>query len=105
MRVHIFDVEHGFCSAVEAPSGELLLVDCGHNSFTGWRPSAWLAPSGREITNLTITNMDEDHVSDLDNVRRFCSIRSLSTNWNISPAWVRRAKAEQGMGDGVCTAV
>ncbi len=104
MRVHVFDVEHGSCGAVEAPSGELILVDCGHNSSTGWRPSIWLVGQGREITNLTITNMDEDHVSDLPNVRRYCPIRSLSSNWHLTSSWVRDAKAEQGIGEGVAIA-
>lgn len=80
MEIYIFDVEHGSCNAVIAPSGELILIDCGHNSTKDWRPSNWILSRGGEITNLTITNMDEDHVSDLMNVVRYCTIRSLSKN-------------------------
>ena len=77
MQIYIFDVEHGSCNAVIAPSGELILIDCGHNSTRGWRPSDWVIEKGAVITNLTITNMDEDHVSDLENVVTYCAIKSL----------------------------
>ena len=101
MEVHIFDVEHGSCKVVIAPSGEVILIDCGHNASTDWRPSYWLYRKGLEVTNLTVANMDEDHVSDLPYLRRLCRIHSLSKNWHITPDWIRRAKAEQGMGPGV----
>jgi len=105
MLVHVFDVEHGSCNAVVAPSGELLLIGCGHNATTGWRPTVWIHQRGLEVTNLTIDNLDEDHVSDLPNLYQRCVIRSLSTNWYVTPNWIRRAKAEQGMGPGIATAV
>ena len=33
MRIHIFDVEHGACAAIETPTGHLLMIDCGHKSY------------------------------------------------------------------------
>lgn len=105
MEVYIFDVEHGSCNAVIAPSGELILIDCGHNSTRGWRPSDWIYQRGGEITNLTITNMDEDHVSDLENIVAYCTIRSLSKNLYLTPEYVRSQKSEYGMGRGISTAV
>jgi beta-lactamase superfamily II metal-dependent hydrolase len=105
MQVYIFDVEHGSCNAVIAPSGELLLIDCGHNDTRGWRPSSWVVENGSVITNLTITNMDEDHVSDLRNITAYCTIKSLSTNGHLTPAYVASAKNEYGMGPGIRTAV
>jgi len=101
MEVHIFDVEHGSCSAVIAPSGKLLLIDAGHNNTTGWRPSTWIAARRGLVENLTITNFDEDHLTDLPNVRRVCQITSFTVNWSLSPDWIRRAKLVQGMGPGV----
>ena len=56
MKVHIFDVEHGNCCAIEFSSGECMMIDCGHNSSTGWRPSRWVLSKGGELTNLTISN-------------------------------------------------
>lgn len=105
MEVHIFDVEHGSCNAVIAPSGDLLLVDCGHNDTTGWRPSNWIAGRGRSVANLTISNFDEDHLTDLPNLRRTLQIQSLTVNWNLTPEWIRRSKGLFGMGPGVRAAV
>ena len=105
MEVHIFDVEHGSCNALASPSGRLLLVDCGHNDTTGWRPSGWISARGSVIDNLVITNFDEDHLTDLPNVRRSCQIKSFTVNWNVSPDWIRRTKSQFGMGPGVFAAV
>jgi beta-lactamase superfamily II metal-dependent hydrolase len=82
-----------------------MMIGCGHNATTGWRPSNWLQHYGLEVTNLTIDNLDEDHVSDLPNLCRLGIIRSLSTNWYVTPDWIRRAKARQGMGPGIATAI
>lgn len=105
MEVHIFDVDHGSCNVIVTPSREVIVIDCGHNSTTGWRPSEWLAMNFPFVTNLTFTNMDEDHVSDLPNMRRRCTILSLSRNWHLTADFVREAKFEQGMGSGVDAAV
>ena len=94
MVVRVFDVEYGACSAVIAPSGEVMLIDCGYNDSTGWRPSDWLQRSGLEVTDMTITNMDEDHASDLPNVRQLCKIRSVSRNWHLTSDWLRQAKGK-----------
>jgi len=104
MEVHIFDVEHGSCNAIVAPSGNLLLIDCGHNDTTGWRPWSWVASRRLPVANLTISNFDEDHLTDLPNLRRTARIQSLTVNWNLTPDWVRRSK-RAGMGPGVTAAV
>src|SRR5882672_9807922 len=46
--------------------------DCGYNETTGWRPGNFLrtALSRTHIDYLLITNVDQDHISDLDSVRR-----------------------------------
>lgn len=105
MEIHIFDVEHGSCNAVIAPSGNVLLIDCGHNDTSGWRPSNWIASRRLPIANLTISNFDEDHLTDLPNLRRVVEILSLTVNWSLTPDWVRRSKGPFGIGSGVCAAV
>ncbi|MEK6561048.1 MAG: hypothetical protein AABZ07_04865 [Nitrospirota bacterium] len=101
MEITIFDVEHGACSLIKFPNGVTKLIDCGHNAGTDWRPSSWLVQSQISLTNLTITNMDEDHVSDLPNIYEYCKPLSLTKNQYISSAWVRNAKEEFGMGEGI----
>ena len=49
--------------------------------------------------------MDEDHVSDLESVAKYCTINSISTNWYLTPEYVRREKSQYGMGRGISTAV
>lgn len=105
MEVIIFDVEHGSCNAVLTPTGQLLLIDCGHNDATRWRPSSWIAARRLSVANLTITNFDEDHVTDLPNLYATCPIQSLTRNWHVTPDWVRSAKSQYGMGPGIRTAV
>src|SRR5215471_17396313 len=65
MRVHIFDVEHGECNALETPSGELILIGVGHNSSTNWRPSSWLKQRRQRPSWIILSNLDRDHLSDL----------------------------------------
>jgi len=64
--VHICDVQHGACGIIMAPNGKVAMIDCGHNSETGWRPSVFLR-HGLRVTTLNylfISNFDRDHLSD-----------------------------------------
>lgn len=102
MRIHVFDVEHGACAAIETPTGHLLMLDCGHNASTGWRPSDWAADNFGRIDILNITNVDEDHVSDLPNITQRCRPHYFSTNQNLSGRWILARKGEEsGAGPGV----
>jgi beta-lactamase superfamily II metal-dependent hydrolase len=105
MEVRIFDVEHGSCATVISPNGHLLMIDCGHNDTTGWRPWAWVAVRGGPIANLTITNFDQDHVTDLPNVIARNAVTSWTMNWDVTPQWVRQRKGVPGMSAGVECAV
>mgnify|MGYP006302169779 CR=1 FL=1 len=101
-RIHIFDVEHGACNVIQTPNDKLIMIDCGHNSTTNWRPSDWIKLNNLTITNLTIANIDEDHVSDLVNIDDKCSPNTIKTNWNLSPEWIEKRKKETGgIGKGV----
>jgi beta-lactamase superfamily II metal-dependent hydrolase len=99
MEIIIFDVEHGGCAAIFAPSGKLLMIDCDNNDTTGWRPSNWVAANGLKVANLTVTNFDEDHVGDLPALRRY--VETFTVNWTVPVWWVRAMKAEDGLGPGV----
>ncbi len=105
MEVHVFDVEHGSCHVVITPAGRLLLIDCGHNDSTGWRPSTWIAARGVPIANLTVTNFDEDHLTDLPNILQRCRVETLTVNQSVSPEWIERRKGAPGMGPGVAASV
>lgn len=102
MRIQVFDVEHGGCALVTADTGARVLVDCGHNSSTNWRPSTYLANLGvRHLERLIVTNYDEDHVSDLPNLVRTVGIGSLFRNPTVSGAQLRSLKNIGGIGQGI----
>ena len=108
MKIEIFDVEHGGCALVTTDTGARMLIDCGHNTSTGWRPSKHLLNKGiHTVEMFVVTNCDEDHVSDLPNLRqtlgdgRAVRLMSLLRNKTISSRALREMKRDGGMGDGI----
>lgn len=72
MDIRIYDVEHGDCILLLSSQNEAVLVDCGYNTTTGWRPSEGLAKQGfgerRRLHHLIVTHPDQDHLADLPGV-------------------------------------
>ena len=102
MRLEIFDVEHGACALLWCDDGKTILIDCGHNVSSNWKPGDHLRKVGiKSIDLLIITNYDEDHVSGLPNLRSKISIDSLRRNKAVSPANIKALKTEDGMGLGI----
>ena len=105
-HINIFDVEHGACASIHTPTGHTILLDCGHNSSTNWRPSTWLTTNRLQPELLIVSNLDEDHVSDLANVDRLCAPNRFYTNLTVPPEYVVREKSTgTGMTPGMTTAV
>ncbi|HEX6784254.1 MAG TPA: MBL fold metallo-hydrolase [Sphingomicrobium sp.] len=101
MQLTVFDVEHGQCSLLETDTNGHILIDCGHNSSTGWRPSVYLPRIGvRSVDRLFITNADEDHASDLHNLVRTVNISSLVRNPTVTAGNIRQLK-NQDVGLGI----
>jgi beta-lactamase superfamily II metal-dependent hydrolase len=99
MIVQIFDVEHGNCSLITTPNGKHVLIDCGHNDTTGFRPSSFLISLGlngkeRRLTKLVIANVDQDHISDLPNVYNKLRPEVLSRNKYINRGFLNDVKDE-----------
>jgi beta-lactamase superfamily II metal-dependent hydrolase len=104
MDIRIFDVEHGGCALVTADTGASMLIDCGHNGTTGWRPSNHLYRLGTTyLDQLIVTNYDEDHASDLHNLVRVVRIGHLMTNPSVSGYELKRLKNIGGIGPGIET--
>lgn len=102
MRLEIFDVEHGQCALLTGDNGETMLIDAGHNSNTGWRPSNHLLNLGiNQIDWFVVTNYDEDHVSDLPNLVKNFRIRLLTRNRSVSSADLYKLKSVHGCGNGI----
>ena len=101
MKLEIFSVEHGQCALLSGDGGNIL-IDAGHNSTTGWRPSLMLERRGiRHLDGLIITNEDEDHASDLDNVLRVVSVGTLYANPTISGDDIVNLKGQDRCGPGI----
>ena len=95
MRVTIHDVGHGACVALVHQNGNVMLWDCGHKET--YRPSDFLPASGiSRVDYFFVTNYDEDHISDLPNLRVSVNIRSLFRNKSISSAQLRALKRQGG---------
>lgn len=97
MEIKIFDVEHGFCAYIVADNGNMILVDCGHNELTNFRPSSFLTANHCSgIEELIVTNFDNDHLSDLPNLRQNLPVHSLRRNKSISADQLKELKRKSG---------
>lgn len=97
MEIRIFDVSHGFCAYIIADNGNVMLIDCGHNHETGFRPSSYLKHNGcSAIQRFIISNYDEDHLSDLPDLRKNFNIDILHRNPTINVEELQRLKLEGG---------
>lgn len=102
MLLQIFDVEHGACSLLTADDNARLMIDCGHNASTGWKPGTHLARQGvSQLDMLAITNYDEDHASGSEDLFGNASVAWLFRNRSVSAATIKTLKREQGMGPGI----
>lgn len=102
MKLEIFDVEHGACALLTCDNGNRLMIDCGHNSTTGWTPGKHLQALGVTLLNkLVITNYDEDHVSGLIDLEQRVTIDWLLRNPSVSGDTIRYLKSETGMGRNI----
>lgn len=78
------------------------MIDCGHNSSTGWKPGTHLKNQGvNAIEMLAITNYDEDHVSGANDLFDKISVQWLLRNKSVSGPVMRTLKSEDGMGAGI----
>lgn len=102
MELNIFDVEHGACSLLTCDNGARVMIDCGHNATSGWRPGSYLRQQGvQHLEMLVVTNYDEDHVSGLPDLRAKLAIKRLWRNKSVTPDILKDLKTEDGMGAGI----
>jgi len=100
MNVQIFDVEHGFCAYIITDSKNVTLIDAGHNTLTDFHPAKYLTARGcTGIERLVVSNYDEDHLSDLPNLRALrqsLPIQTLTRNRSISADELEKLKRSSG---------
>ena len=104
MILNIWDVQHGACAMVTHRSingveGRLAMIDSGHNHDTGWKPSSYIKHHLKRnvLDDLFVTNADQDHISDLNNLwREGIAISNFWRNRSISPEAIRNIKEVGG---------
>jgi beta-lactamase superfamily II metal-dependent hydrolase len=97
--IRVFDVEHGACAMINAQTGRLAMIDSGNNTTSGWRPSTYIryGLNRLELDFLFITNADQDHLSDLENLWvHGVNVTTLYRNDSPHPAILRNIKEVQG---------
>ncbi|MDY6789716.1 MAG: hypothetical protein SWH54_00425 [Thermodesulfobacteriota bacterium] len=95
MKVTIHDVGHGACASLIHQNGNVMLWDCGRRD--DYRPSDFLPSIGvSKVDIFFVTNYDEDHISDLPNLRDKIRLRSLARNKSISAEQLRSLKLQSG---------
>lgn len=75
------------------------MIDCGHNATTGFRPSEFIQRVLKQshVDYLLITNVDQDHISDLSNfVKSGMGIKQLISNTKVDPNILRLIKLQGG---------
>jgi len=94
-KITVRNVGHGQCISLVHDNGNVMLWDCGSEGES--RPSAFMPQSGNKMIDyFFITNYDEDHLSDLDLLRKTCLIRSIVYNDSISADQLYALKRESG---------
>lgn len=102
VRLQIFDVQHGACAHLTSDNDRHMLIDCGQNSDSGWKPGTHLYERGiLAIDQLPITNYDEDHARGAPNLFDLIKVRSILRNPSVSPDIIKTLKSEDGMGPGI----
>jgi beta-lactamase superfamily II metal-dependent hydrolase len=99
MELEIFNVEHGQCALLTCDNGERMLIDCGHNSTTGWTPGKHLQRLGvTTLDLLAVTNYDEDHVSGLVDLESRVKVSQFLRNKSVNSRTIRTLKSDTGIG-------
>jgi beta-lactamase superfamily II metal-dependent hydrolase len=102
MELRIFNVEHGACALLTCDNGATMMIDCGADPRTGWRPGKYLKSKGiTALDMLAITNYDEAHVSGIEDLTRNIYVRRLWRNHRVSASAIKRLKRRNELGSGV----
>ena len=85
LKVIVFNVERGLCVFARTPTGYGVMIDCGRSrdfSPAAWiakHEAPWLTPwSGHSLYKLIVTHPHDDHVEDIETVKRLLPPAVLS---------------------------
>ena len=96
MRLNIHNVVHGGCISLKHQNGNSMVWDCGHQE--NYCPSYFL-PYTEEIYQIDrffITSYNEDHISDLPNLKANLALPLLHRDTSIDAPSLKSLKQQSG---------
>ena len=98
LEIRIFNVEHGAAAALwSRETRKIALIDCGHNTKSGWNPSHFFQEHALTALDfLIISNADQDHYSHLNDFLQFIRPNTFIRNRKFSTEFFRKSKEQHG---------
>jgi len=84
IEIKIFNVNHGFCAAINTGEHHTMLIDSGYNSHTGFQPSQYLIQQNCKILDcFVIPAYGDDHLEHTSDLIKECLIYGLPINFAV----------------------
>ncbi len=85
LDIKIFNVDRGFCAAIDRHDRHAILIDSGYNSRTGFRPSQYIFQQHfRTLDCLIVPAYTEDHLAGIPDLLSRCLEYGLPVNFFVS---------------------
>jgi len=85
LKIEIFNVERGFCAALEADECHTTLLDCGYSFRTGFRPARYLLNRrSRQIDYLVISAYTKGHLTSFADLNSYFAEHDFSVGCLIA---------------------
>lgn len=80
LDIKIFDVDHGFCAAINTGEHHTILLDCGYNSRTGFRPAQYVFQQRNVLDGVILPAYSQDHLASFPDLMTQCLEHGLPVN-------------------------
>lgn len=81
LDIKIFNVDRGFCAAINTGNSHTILLDCGYNSQTGFRPAQYIFQQRNHfLDSVILPTYSEEHLSGATNLIAQCLEHKLPVN-------------------------
>jgi len=85
LDIKIFDVDHGFCAAIDTGDRHTILLDCGYNARTGFRPGQHIFQQRhRFLDGVILPTYSENHLEGIADLLAQCLEHGLPANFLIA---------------------
>jgi beta-lactamase superfamily II metal-dependent hydrolase len=85
LDIKIFNVDRGFCAAIDRHDRHAILIDSGYNSRTGFRPSQYILQQHFSTLDcLIVPAYTEDHLAGIPDLLNQCLEHGLPVNFCVS---------------------